>query len=84
MNPALLVDLKQSAVFEDNISPYDQLGAVLMSKHFFNPSLQVVSVGPAFSRLLEVVEFGDVCLPMVLIEVLLPPTSPDEETSVGA
>ena len=69
---------------QDNVSPYDQFGALFMSKHFFNAPLQVVSVGPAFSRLLEVMEFGDVCLSMVLIEVLLPPARPDEESSEGA
>ena len=55
-----------------------------MGKHFFNASLQVVSVGPAFSRFLEVVEFGDVCLYVLLIEVLHSLARPDEETSEGA
>ena len=43
--------------------------------------LEVESVAPVFCRFLEVVEFGDVCLPIVFIEVLLASARPDEETS---
>ena len=54
--------------FDKDVPPHRQLRTLL--KHLFQPSLEVVSLGVVIRLLLLEMDFGDVCLPVLVPERL--------------